>query len=65
MSKKFRLTKKLFDTDDVYEKTLAFISGMPVITAAMDLPETATSVFEDGYKIVERVSDKVYDFFNM
>lgn len=49
MAEKFRFTKQMLEMveDDDGIKTVTVLSGLPLVTAVMDAPETIVSVGED------------------
>ena len=62
-TKKFRFTRELLgkQCDGPAEKTLAVMAGIPLVTLAMDAPETVVSVAEDVCSGIGKVWGSIFD----
>lgn len=61
-TKKFRHTREFLGQQDTPEgKTLAVLSGIPLVTVAMDAPETIVSVAEDVCSGIGKVWGSIFD----
>lgn len=59
--KKFRATREFMAEQDATGKTIAVMSGVPLVTAVMDAPETIVSVGEDVCDAISSAWGSIFD----
>lgn len=61
-TRKFRHTREFLSEQDTPEaKTLAVLSGIPLVTAVVDAPETVVSVAEDICTGIGNIWGSIFD----